>query len=145
MPIRRQPARPRRGAALVLVVLAIAFISVVAVSLLDEATLDMAIQQNHVRGLEATFAAHAGVEETLARLRNDPDLTGTVTHTPAPGSRSFSFVAEITNNRPRVTVVSTGTSGDYTRKVEARVLVAGPGAVSPYPVRLVAWKDVAGL
>jgi hypothetical protein len=147
------PAPPRRaairngrgGAALVLAVFAIAFIAAMAVALLDGATTELAIHRNHTLGLEALCAARAGVAQTVAALRQQYNRTSAVVGSlTAPDGTAYSWTAQIDNAAPRVTVTSTGTAAGYTRKVQARMLVAGPPMAAPYPVRIVWCKEVFG-
>jgi Tfp pilus assembly protein PilX len=145
-PIRNPKSRirNRRGAALILVLFAIAFISVLAVAMLQEATTDLAIHRNHVCGLKALYAANAGVEDAIAELRDEYDTTNTVNGTlTGPDGVTCTWSAEIDNDKPVVTVLSTGTAAGFTRKVEARLVVGQPPATSqPYPVRIVWWREI---
>jgi hypothetical protein len=135
----------RPGVALVLVLFAIAFISALAVALLEGATTDLAIHRNHVQGLKALYAAHAGVAETAAALRQQYNRTSAVVGSlTAPDGTVYAYSVQIQNAAPIVTVTSTGTAAGYTRKVQARLLVAGPPKTAPYPVRIAWWKEVFG-
>jgi len=135
----------RRGVALVLVIFAIAFITVLAVAMLDEATIDLAILRNHTSGLRALYAANAGISEAIVALREQYDTTGTVAGTLAlPGGSTATFSAGIDNNRPVVTVTSTGQADGFTRQMAARLVVGQPDACKePYPVRVVWWREAA--
>ncbi len=133
----------RRGVALVLVVFAIAFICVLAVAMLDEATIDLAILRNHTSGLRALYAAQAGVSEAIVALREQYDTTNAVSgNLTLPGGATATFSAEIDNNEPVVTVTSTGQADGFTRQVVARLVVGQPDACGvPYPVRVVWWRE----
>jgi len=45
-----------------------------------------------------------------------------------------------------VTITSTGTVDGFTRKVQAKAIVAGAPTIllAPYPVRVVLWQEVVG-
>jgi len=133
----------RRGVALVLVIFAIAFITVLAVAMLDEVTLDLTVLRNHQSGLRALYAAHAGVGEAVAALRQDCTTSSTASSTLLmPDGTTTGFSAQIANAKPVVTITSTGQADGFTRKVTARVVVGYPGAASaPYPVRVVWWRE----
>lgn len=135
----------KRGVVLVLVVFAIAFISVLAVAMLDEATIDLAILRNHTSGLRALYAANAGISEAIVALREQYDTTGTVAGTlTLPGGSTATFSAEIDNDKPVVTVTSTGWADGFTRQMTARLVVGQPDACEePYPVRVVWWREAA--
>ncbi len=133
----------RRGIALILVIFAIAFITVLAVAMLDEATLDLAILRNHTSGLRALYAANAGISEAIVALREEYDTAGTVAGT-LPGGSTATFSAEIDNDEPVVTVTSTGQADGFTRRMTARLVVGQPDACEePYPVRVVWWREAA--
>ena len=141
-----KPRRARkRGVVLVLVVFAIAFITVLAVAMLDEATVDLAILRNHTSGLRALYAANAGISEAIVALREEYDTTTTVAGTlTLPGGSTVTFSAEIDNDKPVVTVTSTGQADGFTRRMTARLLVGQPDACEePYPVRVVWWREAA--
>ena len=133
------------GVALVLVVFAIAFITVLAVAMLDEATLDLAILRNHQSGLKALYAAQAGVSEAIVALREDYDTQNAVGGTlNLPGGATATYAALIDNKKPVVTVTSTGQAEGFTRIVTARLVVGQPDACwEPYPVRVVWWREGA--
>lgn len=142
--LTRQAAHAhKRGIALVLVVFAIAFITVLAVAMLDEATLDLAILRNHTSGLEALYAAQAGVAEAIAALRQACDTTSPVSGTlNLPADSPVTYAALIDNAKPVVTVTSTGRADGFTRVVTARLVVGQPDACRPpYPVRVVWWRE----
>ncbi len=133
-----------RGAALILVLFAIAFITALAVAMLQEATTDLAIHRNHVCGLKALYAAHAGIEDAVAALHDEYDTSNTVNGTlTGPDGVTCAWTVEIDNDGPVVTLLSAGTAAGFTRKVEARLVVGQPDATSqPYPVRIIWWREV---
>ena len=130
------------GAALVLVIFAMAFVAVLAVAVLDVAATDLGILRNHQNGLKALYAAQAGLQTAIASLRTDCQSSGTVSGTIGAGGQ---YAALIENNRPLVTVTSTGKAAGFVRTVRARVVVAGPPFKAPFPVRVEWWREVAGV
>jgi len=140
--IQTNQRQARRGAALILVVFAVAFISVFAAAILEVATTDLAILRNHASGLKARWAAEAGLAEAIAALRQNCDTASTVTGTlTAPDGSTCSYSASVANARPVITVTSVGRAAGFTRKVQARLVVAGPPKVTPYPVRIIWWRE----
>ena len=132
-----------RGVALLLVVFTIALVAAQLAAIHEVATTDLVILRNHASGLRALYAAQAGLGAAVAALRADPaaanPCTGTLT---APDGRSSTYQAAIENNQPVVTVTSIGAAEGFQRKVQARLIVTGPPTVSPYPVRIVWWKEM---
>lgn len=142
----RQPGK--RGIALVLVVFAIAFISVLAIAMLEDATTDLAILRNHSSGLRAIYAAQAGVAKATEALRLNYATTTPISGTLVmPNGATYTYQVTIGNvaDDPIVTVTATGTADGFMRKVTARLVVGQYGAVAaPYPIRVVSWREVTG-
>lgn len=140
----RQPGK--RGIALVLVIFAIAFISVLAIAILEDATTDLAILRNHSSGLKALYTAQAGIAKAVEGLRLDYTRTAPVSGSLVmPSGASCTYQVTIVNviGNPIVTVTSTGTADGFIRKVTARLLVGQYGlTVAPYPVLVVSWSEV---
>ena len=133
--------------ALVLVIFVIAFGSALAVGMLGEAATDLQILRNHTSGLRSLYAADAGVASALASLRASYLAFGTVSGgVSLPDGTTSTYSAVISNTNPIVTITSTGTADGFTRKVQAKVLVAGLPTIllPPYPVRVVSWQEVVG-
>ena len=142
--IRRAGQRGnRRGVALVMVVFVIAFLTALAVAMLEEATTDLAIYRNHTFGLKAMYAAHAGVGKAVEQFRikwdNVNSISGSVA---APDGTTVSYSATIArSNAVNMTVTSTGTAGGYTRRIEARIVVSEAKLGIYYPARIVWWRE----
>jgi len=140
----RQPGV--RGAALLLVIFAVAFVAVLSIAVLDVMATDLGVLRNHASGLRALYAAEAGVGHAIAELRDCYDYTNPVTGTlTSPSGATCRYRAEIANASPVVTVTSTGVAGGFVRTVRARLIVAGPPMAKAYPVRIVWWREVAGV
>ena len=136
----------RRGAALLLVIFAMAFIAVLAVAVLDVAATDLGILRNHQNGLTALYAAQGGLNQAVSDLRGDCLKSGSLGGTwAAPDGTTCRFEARIENLYPLVTVTSTGKAAGFVRTVQARVVVAGPPFKAPFPVRVEWWREVAGV
>jgi len=136
----------RRGAALILVIFAVAFVAVLAVAVLDVAATDLGILRNHQNGLKALYAAQGGLNQAVSDLRGDCLKSGSLSGTwSAPDGTTCRFEARIENPYPLVTVTSTGKAAGFVRTVQARVVVAGPPFKAPFPVRVEWWREVAGV
>jgi Tfp pilus assembly protein PilX len=131
--------------ALVLVVFAIAFLSLLAVTMFDQATTDLTILRNHTSGLTALYAAQAGIADAIVSVRAVPATGIPVSGwLPMPDGTTCGYSATIVNQCPVVTITSTGTAIGFTRRVRAVIVVAGPPALAPYPVQIVKWQEVVG-
>ena len=140
---RRQPGT--RGAALLLVIFAMAFIALLAVAVLDVAATDLGILRNHMNGLKALYAAEAGLNTAIANLRQDKSASGTAGGSVSVAGVSCQYNASIENTFPVVTVTSTGKAAGFVRTIRARLVVAGKPFTGTYPVRIVWWREVAGV
>lgn len=139
--------RRPRGMALVLVIFAIAFLSLLAVAMLDQATTDLTILRNHTSGLSALYAAQAGIGDAVEAVRLNNLVEGTVPGTLVlPDGTTVSYSAAIANAYPVFTITSTGQADGFTRRLRAKLVVAGPPAMllPPYPVKVVSWQEVVG-
>ncbi len=67
----------------------------------------------------AYYAAEGGVEDALLRTLRNPTLTGTYTITTTSGSASVTITNSTSGGTITDTIVSTGTSGSTTRKIQA--------------------------
>ncbi len=142
-PTRR---RRRRGAALLLVIFAVALISVFAVAMLDASTTDLAIMRNHASGLQASYAARAGVAKAFEQFREDwdedDDLAGSFT---GPGGETYTYHVSIDKDNHVMTVVSTGTAAGFTRRIEACFITHGHEYDDgTHPVTMADWQEKVG-
>jgi len=132
----------QRGVALVMVVFVIAFLTALAVAMLEEATTDLAIYRNHTFGLKAMYAAHAGVGKAVEQFRikwdNVNSISGSVA---APDGTTVAYSATIARSGVVMTVTSTGTAGGYTRRIEARIVASEAKLGIYYPARIVWWRE----
>jgi hypothetical protein len=130
---------------MLLVVFAVAFVSVLSIAVLDVMATDLGVLRNHASGLRALYAAEAGIGHAVAELRDEYDYTNSVAGMlTSPSGTTCQYRAEIDNAKPVVTVTSTGVADGFVRTVRARLIVAGPPMPRAYPVRIVWWREVAG-
>jgi len=81
------------GSVLLVVVVLAALLAAVVMGHLEINIEEMQLVQNHTGGAEALAGAEAGVNEALARLRQDPDWRDGVTDKPFPGG-SYTVVVK---------------------------------------------------
>lgn len=103
------------GSVLLVVLLLVALLGAVVMGHLQVNTEEMQLVQNHTGGAEALALAEAGLNEALARLRQDRGWTAGVVNQPF-GSGSYQVVVNGS------TVTSTAvTARGYVAKVEVEV------------------------
>ena len=132
----------RKGAALLLVMFAIAFIAVLAVAILEAATTDLMILRNHSGGQRALYAAHAGVAAAIAALRVESDYDDPLSGALAgPDGTTCAYSVAIAEEKPVFTITAKGTAGEFIRVVRARVVVDQKAYEYGHPVRVMWWQD----
>lgn len=120
--------RNKSGSVLLLVVFITALLAVTVAGHLQVNAEEIQLMQNHIYGVEAVAAAEAGLNDALARLREDRDWSSGLVDQPFSGG-SYTVVV----NGP--TIASTAvTSRGFTATVRASVTVGTDGP--PHLVRI---------
>lgn len=113
--------RSQAGSVLLVVVLLVALLAAVVMGHLQINTEEIQLVQNHTRGVEALAIAEAGLNDALARLRQDP---GWSTGFPDKPFASGSYSVVVNGS----TVTSTAvTAQGFVAKIEAEVTKAPQG------------------
>jgi len=120
--------RNESGSALVLVVFVTALLAVTVAGHLQVNAEEIQLMQNHICGVEAVAAAEAGLNDALARLREDPGWSSGLADQPFNGG---SYTVAV--NGPAITATAV-TSRGFTATVEAHVTVGLDGP--PHLVRI---------
>ncbi|HDZ61587.1 MAG TPA: hypothetical protein ENH40_00375 [Nitrospirae bacterium] len=127
-----------RGIVLLITVLLIVFIAVGMVAFLDIATIDFQLLQNNRYSEEALYIAQAGIEDVIARLRNNINYQTVGTVVPFSGHQ---YLITCPQPNPPKIITSTATlSNGYKREIETSVQVFGTSA--PYKVIINYWKEI---
>jgi hypothetical protein len=110
------------GSVLLVVVLLVALLATVVMGHLQINTEEIQLVQNHTGGVEAVAIAEAGLNDALARLRQDADWRAGVADQPF-GSGTYT----VTVNGSTVTSTAV-TSRGFVAKVEAEVTKSAGGS-----------------
>jgi Tfp pilus assembly protein PilX len=117
------------GSVLLIVVFAVAMLSVLTIGILEMHTEEIQLMQNQVNAVQALATAEAGLNDAFARIRqgSDPNIAST----PFNGG---SYAVTVTGTLPNRTITSTATTSQgFIAEVEADVTV---GSSSPYVIRI---------
>jgi Tfp pilus assembly protein PilX len=122
--------RINNGSVLLIVVFAIALLSVLTIGILEMHTEEIQLMQNQINAAEALATAEAGLNDAFARIRqgNDPNISSTSFY---DGTYAVTAGASTVSD---LLITSTGvTSQGFTARVKADISV---GTTSPYIVRI---------
>jgi hypothetical protein len=133
MTMKHQPSiikQSESGSVLLVVVLLVALLAAVVMGHLEVNTEEIQLVRNHTGGAEALALAEAGLNEALARLRQDPGWDAGFVDKPF-ASGTYTVVVN------GATVTSTAlTSRGFVAKVEAEVTTAPPGLIQIEKLRI---------
>lgn len=124
------------GIALILALFTLLFLSLLVVVTLDMSTTDQQIVTNQIKDMQATYIADAGIENSVYQLRQNSSYTGTGGAVEFPIGSGNTYNVTVSGGD---TIISTGTVGTFTRKLEAKYSLSGSSA--PYTVRIIRWKE----
>ena len=98
------------------------FFMVIGITVIAAATIilttDILSASTQEQSTMSYYAAESGVEDALLRTLRNPTLTTTYTLTTADGTASVVITNAISGGTITDTIVSTGTSGSTTRKIQ---------------------------
>jgi type II secretory pathway component PulK len=115
------------GTALLMVVFAIALMTILVTGMLQINTEELQIVHNHVRAAEALATAQAGIDTALAEIREDSGWSEGLTDEQFNGG---SYTVAVDGS----TITSTGTTAHgFSARVEADITI---GDDSPHVVRI---------
>lgn len=120
LPTQKLPRRSRGGAALLVCLFIIFFVTVMVVNVLDTETLQLSALRNTLDYERALYLANSGIHHVAAELEADPNWRGTVTDGAYPGDDTYSATA-VDGTYGMVTVTSSGVSGEVTRRIQATI------------------------
>jgi Tfp pilus assembly protein PilX len=112
----------KAGSVLLVVVLLVALLAAVVIGHLQINTEEIQLVQNHAGGVEALALAEAGLNDALARLRQDPGWSAGVTDRPL-GSGAYT----VTVHGATITSMAV-TSRGFVAKVQAEVTESCDGS-----------------
>jgi Tfp pilus assembly protein PilX len=119
----------QNGSVLLIVVFAVALLSVLTIGILEMHTEEIQLMQNQVNAVQALATAEAGLNDAFARIRdgNDPNIAST-------SFNGGSYTVTVTGTLPNRTITSTATTSQgFVARVKANITV---GSSSPYIIRI---------
>ena len=119
--------RRHNGSVLLMVVFALALLSVIVMGMLEMNTEELQLMQNQVYAAQAIAIAEAGLNDAFSELRSNAGWTAGFANKPFEGG---SYTVQVSGTK----VTSTGVSPQgYTGRVEADITIGG---TSPYVIRI---------
>lgn len=117
------------GSVLLIVVFAVAMLSVLTIGILEMHTEEIQLMQNQVNAAQALATAEAGLNDAFSRIRqgSDPNIAST-------SFNGGSYAVTVTGTLPSRTITSTATTSQgFTARERADITV---GSSSPYAIRI---------
>jgi Tfp pilus assembly protein PilX len=116
----------RKGVAILVALLVMAATTMVVVSVLDNQTMQFMALNNTVDYDRARYLAEAGMSHSLSILEQDITFRGTISETDFPTGSGNSYTATVQDGAgSTILISSSGTSGTFTRSLEANVKQGG--------------------
>ncbi len=117
---RNLPRGKREGAALLISLFVIFFVTVTLVTVLDTETIQQAAHRNVTDYERALHLANAAVHHVLAELEEDEDWRGTVTDGAYPADDTYQGTA-VDGTGSQILVTGVGVAGGVERSVDVTV------------------------
>ncbi len=124
--------RNQVGSAMIVTVFVISLLSILVVAILEIASVDVQIMQNHVNSVESLMMANAGLNDGIAELSLDSEWDEGFTNKPFNGG-----TYSVTMKSDEISVAGT-TSKGVTTRIEVDVTIGSIGP--PYSVRQDAFR-----
>jgi len=118
--LKNKNDQSRRGAALLFALFIMAFMTLMAINVLDTTTVELSAIRNGLDRERALFLANAGVHAVAAQLEDDSTWTGVITDGAYPGDDTYQATA-VSGGSYTVVVTSRGVAGEVTRTVQALI------------------------
>ena len=128
-----------RGSILVMTMFALALVSTLIVGYLMIITTDLTIASNDAWSRQAEFAAEAGIAESLYQLSQNDNWSTGYSNEVLTTNQTFSVT--VTNSKPLVTLVSTGSSNGFDKQIQVELSISGLNASGDYRLNLNTWEE----
>ena len=116
----------RKGAALMMALLVMAATTMVLVSILDTQTMQFMALNNTLDYDRARYLAEAGMNHAVSILEQDITFRGTISQADFPAGSGNSYQATVQDGLAgEIAIAASGTSGNFTRRVQATVKQGG--------------------
>lgn len=119
--------RNQAGSAMIMTVFVVSLLSILVAAILEIASVDVQIMQNHVNSVESMMIANAGLNDALAELSLDSEWQEGFTNKAFNGG-----TYSVTAKDGVITVAGTSSKGVTTR-IEVDVTIGSVGP--PYSIR----------
>jgi Tfp pilus assembly protein PilX len=121
------------GSVLLIVVFAIAMLSVITIGIVEMHTEEIQLMQNQVNAAQALATAEAGLNDAFARIRQDSSCIDDFPFTEPFNGGSYTVLA-VEGSLPDPNIISEGTTSQgFVARVKADITV---GSTSPYVIRI---------
>jgi Tfp pilus assembly protein PilX len=129
----------KKGVALLLALLTLLIVSLLLITFLELATIDLQITSNLFTRHQALYIADAGIEDAVSILRGvRSGFTRTINFPSPPNKYSVTYLP-ITTTFGIITSTGTLATGEQV-VLEAKVSVVGSS--SPYKVKIISWREL---
>ncbi len=116
----------RKGVAILVALMVMAATTMVVVAVLDTQTMQFMSLNNTVDYDRARYLAEAGMSHSLSILEQDISFRGTISEADFPTGSGNSYVATVQDGvGGAILITASGTSGSFTRHLEANVKQGG--------------------
>lgn len=129
--------KDKKGAALLLALFTLFFISLLVVGFLQIVTSDLQIMHNHYLRNKALYIAEAGTEYAFSRIRRRNANFSTTRTFPAGSGNTYNVT--YTRTSGRITSVGRLNSGEQA-SLETKVTVKGSSA--PFKLKVIYWREL---
>lgn len=120
----------KNGSVLLVVVFAIALLTVLVAGMLQMNTEELMLMQNQINSAKAIEIANAGLNDAFAQLRSDSSWNDGFTDKSFSGG---SYTVTVTGTSPSLTVESTAVINGFTARLAADLTVS---STSPYILKI---------
>ncbi len=125
--------RINNGSVFLIVVFAVAMLSVLTIGILEMHTEEIQLMQNQVNAVQALATAEAGLNDAFARIRQDSSCIDDFPFTESFNGGSYT-VSAVEGSLPDPNIISEGTTSQgFVARVKADVTI---GTSSPYVIRI---------
>jgi len=116
----------RQGAALLVAILVMSATTMVLIAVLDTQSMQYMSLNNTLDYDRARYLAEAGMNHSLSILEQDITFRGTISQSDFPAGSGNSYGATVTDGAGgAISILASGTSGSFTRRVTANVKQGG--------------------
>jgi hypothetical protein len=140
--IKSKMRKQQKGAALIIVLVAISLLSTFIISYQLITKTDLQIVSNLQNSEKAFYISEAGIEQAIMTLRSNHTWDAGFTDYEFPIDSENYFTVSVQNNYPNIVLFSEGLTNGFTRQIELGLTISGPPEETPYPIEISYWKEL---